>query len=51
MSGTLSQWSIYYSDNYNNQLSPEDQIVRGDAIEDVLGKISQDLIEKLTSDW
>jgi len=51
MSGTLSQWSIYYSDNYNNQLSPGDQIVREDAIEDVLGKISQDLIEKLTSDW
>ncbi len=51
MKGTLSQWSIYYSDNYNNQLSPGDQIVREDALEDVLGKISQDLIEKLTSDW
>ncbi|MCD6233804.1 MAG: hypothetical protein J7K63_02040 [Candidatus Marinimicrobia bacterium] len=51
MSGSLSQWSIYYSDNYNNQLSSGDQIVREDAIEDVLDKISQDLIEKLTSDW
>jgi outer membrane lipopolysaccharide assembly protein LptE/RlpB len=51
MSGNLSQWSVYYSDNYNNQLSPGDQVVREDAMADVLQKISQDMIEKLTSDW
>lgn len=51
MSGNLNQWSVYYSDNFNNQLSPGDRIVREDALEDVLAKSSQDLIEKLTSDW
>jgi len=51
MSGTITQWSIYYSDNFNNQLSPGDQIVREDGLDDTLSKLSQDIIEKLTSDW
>ncbi|MDD3806963.1 MAG: LptE family protein, partial [Candidatus Marinimicrobia bacterium] len=41
MKGTLSQWSVYYSDSYNNQLSPSDQITREDALQDVVEKTSQ----------
>ena len=51
MSGTLSQWAVYYSDNYNSQLSPDDQIVREAAILDVSEKIAEDVIFQLVSDW
>lgn len=51
MNGTITQWSIYYSDNFNNQLSPGDQIVRVDGLDDTVSKLSQDIVEKLTSDW
>jgi len=51
MTGTITQWSVYYSDNFNNQLSPGDQIIREDGLDDTLSKLSQDIVEKLTSDW
>ena len=51
MTGTISQNEIYFSDNYNNQLSSDDQIVREDAIIKLNEELADKIILKLTSDW
>jgi outer membrane lipopolysaccharide assembly protein LptE/RlpB len=51
MTGTVSQNEIYFSDNYNGQLSSDDQIVREDAILKLNETLSEKIILKLTSDW
>lgn len=51
MTGTISQYEIYYSDNYNNQLSPDDQIIREDALIKLKETLAEKIILKLTSDW
>ena len=51
MNGTISQWSVYYSDNYNGQLSPDDAIIREDALLDASEKLAEDVVFQLVSDW
>jgi outer membrane lipopolysaccharide assembly protein LptE/RlpB len=51
MKSPVTQWSAYYSDNYNSQFSPDDQRVRETALNDAMTKIAEDIILKLTSDW
>ncbi|HDR05151.1 MAG TPA: hypothetical protein ENN84_07905 [Candidatus Marinimicrobia bacterium] len=51
MKSPVSQWSAYYSENYNSQFSPDDQRVRENALDETMTKIAEDIILKLTSDW
>lgn len=51
MAGTISQYEIYYSDNYNNQLSSDDQIIRENALIKLKETLAEKIILKLTSDW
>gem|GEM_PF-283229 len=51
MKGNLSQWSVYYSDSYNNEVAPDEQLQREDAKTDVAKKIAEDVIFQLVSDW
>lgn len=51
MNGNLSQWAVYYSDSYNNELSPGDQIDRESAKKEVADKIAEDVVFQLVSDW
>ncbi len=51
MAGNLSQWAVYNSDSYNNELSPGDQITRDQAKTELAKKISEDVVFQLVSDW
>ncbi|MCK5521287.1 MAG: hypothetical protein KAI81_09260 [Candidatus Marinimicrobia bacterium] len=51
MKGNLSQWAVYYSDSYNNMLSPDDQIDRETAKIELAEKIAEDVVFQLVSDW
>ncbi len=51
MTSTISQNEIYFSDNYNNQISSDDQIIREDAISKLNDLLAEKIILELTSDW
>jgi len=51
MKKTLSDYEIYYSDTYNNSLSPDDQVTRETALESLKDKMADKVITELTSQW
>ncbi|MEA1986879.1 MAG: LptE family protein [Candidatus Marinimicrobia bacterium] len=51
MTGNISQYEMYYSDDYNNEVSPDDQIKREDAILKLNNLLAEKLVLQLTSDW
>lgn len=51
MDSKLSDYELYYSDQYNNSLSSTDRITREDALENLLDKMTENVLTKLTSQW
>ena len=51
MKSVLSDYEIYYSDSYNNSLSPSDQISRETALELLMDKMADKVLTELTSQW
>lgn len=51
MKKTLSDYEVYYSDSYNNSLSPDDQIDRETALELLMDKMADKVLTELTSEW
>ena len=51
MEKTLSDHEIYYSDQFNRSLSPNDQVTREDALDRLMDKLAQNLMVELTSQW
>lgn len=51
MKTPLSDYEIYYSDSYNNTLSPNDQISRETALELLMDKMADKVLTELTSQW
>lgn len=51
METTLSDYEIYYSDQYNSSLSPADQVRREEALNILLDKMVEKVMVELTSQW
>jgi outer membrane lipopolysaccharide assembly protein LptE/RlpB len=51
MEKTLSDYEIYYSDQYNSTLPPSDQVRREEALSVLLDKMVEKIIVELTSEW
>lgn len=51
MQDNFSDYVVYYSDQYNNTLSPGDQIKREDAMAALMDKLAEKVLVKLTSEW
>ncbi len=51
MKKILSDYEIYYSDTYNNSLSPDGQVTREIALERLKDKMADKVITELTSQW
>ncbi|MFO7841996.1 MAG: LPS assembly lipoprotein LptE [Fidelibacterota bacterium] len=51
MQKTLSQYEIYYSDQYNRTLAPADQVTREEALDRLLNKMTEEVMVELTSQW
>lgn len=51
MEKNLSNYEIYYSDQYNSSLSPNDQVTREAALKRLMDKLTQELMVELTSQW
>ena len=51
MEKPLSDYEVYYSDSFNNSLSPNDQISRETALELLMDKMADKVITELTSQW
>ncbi|MDZ7821498.1 MAG: LptE family protein [Candidatus Marinimicrobia bacterium] len=51
MSKVLSEYEIYYSDQYNGTLAPGDQVTRDEALERLLDKMAENVTVELTSQW
>jgi len=47
----LSEFEIYYSDSYNNTLSPDEQVTRESALELLKDKLADKVLVELTSQW
>ncbi|MDZ7795597.1 MAG: LPS assembly lipoprotein LptE [Candidatus Marinimicrobia bacterium] len=51
MQKTLSEYEIYYSDQYNRTLAPADQVTREEALDRLLNKMTEKVMVELTSQW
>jgi len=47
----LSDYKVYYSDSFNNSLSPNDQITREIALELLMDQMADKVLTELTSQW
>lgn len=47
----ISDYEIYYSDQYNMTLSESDKITRETALDALLDKMTENVLIKLTSQW
>lgn len=47
----LSDYKVYYSDSFNNSLSPNDQITRETALELLMDQMADKVLTELTSQW
>ncbi|MDD3095003.1 MAG: LptE family protein [Candidatus Neomarinimicrobiota bacterium] len=51
MQKNISDYEVYYSDQYNSSLSPGDQIKREDALGVLMDKLVEKVMVELTSEW
>ncbi|MCK4813353.1 MAG: hypothetical protein KAT14_05385 [Candidatus Marinimicrobia bacterium] len=51
MEKTLSEYEIYYSDQYNSTLATDDQVTRELALDRLLDKLAEKVLVELTSQW
>lgn len=51
METSLSDYEIYYSDQYNSALSEADQVRREEALSTLLDKMVEKVMVELTSQW
>ena len=51
MNKPLSDYEIYYSDQYNNSLPAADRVTRDEALDRLLDKMAESVMVELTSQW